>query len=72
MQSAIGAGLLFRHSLELLILDTRVLAEMVGCVDDVVQALREYHQEAQWIERQRLREADRLVSTTADATLPEV
>lgn len=72
MQSAIVAGLLFRHTLERLPIDVRALSEMLGCVDDVVTALREYQQEAQWIERRRLREAYGLVSTAADATLPEV
>ena len=72
MQSAIIAGLMFRHALERLPIDGRALSEMLGCVDDVVEALREYQQEAQWIERQRPSEAYGLVSAAPDAALPQV
>jgi len=69
---AIMAGLLFRHTLERLPVDPRARVEMLACVDDVVTALREYQQEAQWLERLGADEADGLVSTAADEALPEV
>jgi hypothetical protein len=72
MQTAIIAGLMFRHALERLPLDMRALSEMLGCVDDIVTALREYQQEAQWSERRRLDEAYGLVSAAPNAALPQV
>lgn len=69
MNAAIIAGLLFRQTLERLPIDMRALGEMLGCVDDVIAALREYHQEAQWIERQRQHEGDRLAQAASDAPL---
>lgn len=72
MRSAIIAGLMFRHALERLPLDCRTLGEMLGCVDDVVTALREYQEEAQWTERRRPREVDGLAAAAPDAALPQV
>ena len=72
MQSAIVAGLVFRRALERLAVDPRALSEMLGCVDDVVTALREYQQEAQWKERQLRYEGVGLVSAAPDAALPPV
>ena len=39
MQSAIVAGKLFRHTLERLPLDRRILADMLAAVDDLLAAL---------------------------------
>ena len=42
IRSAIIAGKLFRRTLETAPVDRRSLFEMLGCVDDVLAALREY------------------------------
>ena len=70
MQHAIIAGLVFRRTLERLAVDPRALGEMLGCVDDVIEALRDYQMEAQWIERRQTHEARGLATAAPDAALP--
>lgn len=66
MQTAIIAGLVFRHALERLVIDARALGEMLGCVDDVIEALRGYQEEM------LLHEAHGLAQAAADAPLSKV
>ncbi len=47
MQSAIVAGKLFRHTLERLPLDLRILADMLAAVDDLLAALTDIDAEVQ-------------------------
>lgn len=47
MQSAIVAGKLFRHTIERLPLDRRILADMLAAVDDLLAALTDIDAEVQ-------------------------
>ena len=47
MQSAIVAGKLFRHTIERLPLDRRILADMLAAVDDLLAALTDIDTEVQ-------------------------